>query len=114
MAEVLNFLIAGRDTTAQALAWTIFCISGHHGVEAGWVEGLGGRVVGATRSTCGPHPELNWRDSPDVRPLHYSALRLSEPSDEITLLPCVDINLCLCCFSFCRCLTRLPHGSSLV
>jgi cytochrome P450 len=26
---VLNFLIAGRDTTAQALSWTIFCLCRH-------------------------------------------------------------------------------------
>jgi cytochrome P450 len=26
---VMNFLIAGRDTTAQALSWTIFCLSQH-------------------------------------------------------------------------------------
>lgn len=26
---VLNFLIAGRDTTAQALSWTIFCLCQH-------------------------------------------------------------------------------------
>jgi cytochrome P450 len=25
--QVLNFIIAGRDTTAQALSWTIFCLS---------------------------------------------------------------------------------------
>eukprot|EP00928_Gymnodinium_smaydae_P075961 TRINITY_DN5898_c0_g1_i1.p1 TRINITY_DN5898_c0_g1~~TRINITY_DN5898_c0_g1_i1.p1 ORF type:complete len:609 (+),score=58.86 TRINITY_DN5898_c0_g1_i1:53-1879(+) len=30
---VLNFLIAGRDTTAQALSWTIFCLSQHPDVE---------------------------------------------------------------------------------
>eukprot|EP00930_Biecheleria_cincta_P043596 TRINITY_DN29920_c0_g1_i1.p1 TRINITY_DN29920_c0_g1~~TRINITY_DN29920_c0_g1_i1.p1 ORF type:complete len:520 (+),score=105.26 TRINITY_DN29920_c0_g1_i1:87-1646(+) len=30
---VLNFLIAGRDTTAQALSWTIFCIKGDPRVE---------------------------------------------------------------------------------
>lgn len=30
---VLNFLIAGRDTTAQALSWTIFCLIGHPDVE---------------------------------------------------------------------------------
>lgn len=27
---ILNFLIAGRDTTAQALAWTTFCLMGLH------------------------------------------------------------------------------------
>jgi len=31
---VLNFLIAGRDTTAQALSWTIFCLCSHPEVEA--------------------------------------------------------------------------------
>lgn len=30
---VLNFLIAGRDTTAQALSWTLFCLSTHSEVE---------------------------------------------------------------------------------
>jgi fatty acid omega-hydroxylase len=31
---VLNFLIAGRDTTAQALSWTLYCLSRHPVVEA--------------------------------------------------------------------------------
>lgn len=31
---VLNFLIAGRDTTAQALSWTIYCLSQNPDVEA--------------------------------------------------------------------------------
>lgn len=31
---VLNFLIAGRDTTAQALSWTVFLLSCHPEVEA--------------------------------------------------------------------------------
>jgi len=30
---VLNFLIAGRDTTAQALSWTIFCLSTHPEIQ---------------------------------------------------------------------------------
>lgn len=30
---VLNFLIAGRDTTAQALSWTIYCLINHPEVE---------------------------------------------------------------------------------
>lgn len=30
---VLNFLIAGRDTTAQALSWTMFCLCKHPDVE---------------------------------------------------------------------------------
>merc|ERR1712113_989138 len=31
---VLNFLIAGRDTTAQALSWTIFCLAQHPDVAS--------------------------------------------------------------------------------
>lgn len=31
---VLNFLIAGRDTSAQALSWAIYCLSEHPEVEA--------------------------------------------------------------------------------
>jgi len=31
---VLNFLIAGRDTTAQALSWTFYCLATHPEVEA--------------------------------------------------------------------------------
>jgi cytochrome P450 len=31
---VLNFLIAGRDTTAQGLSWTIYCLSQNPEVEA--------------------------------------------------------------------------------
>jgi len=31
---VLNFLIAGRDTTAQALSWSIYCLCLHPEVEA--------------------------------------------------------------------------------
>jgi len=30
---VLNFLIAGRDTTAQALSWTLYCLAAHPEVE---------------------------------------------------------------------------------
>jgi len=30
---VLNFLIAGRDTTAQALSWSVFCLSEHPEAE---------------------------------------------------------------------------------
>jgi len=30
---VLNFLIAGRDTTAQALSWTLFCLCTHPAAE---------------------------------------------------------------------------------
>ncbi|CAJ1342483.1 unnamed protein product [Effrenium voratum] len=37
---VLNFLIAGRDTTAQALSWTVFLIAGHPEVEKRIVEEL--------------------------------------------------------------------------
>lgn len=31
---VMNFLIAGRDTTANALSWTFYCVSQHPSVEA--------------------------------------------------------------------------------
>ncbi|KAJ3373747.1 Protein kinase alk2 [Kappamyces sp. JEL0680] len=30
--QVVNFLIAGRDTTAQALSWTLYCLSHNPGV----------------------------------------------------------------------------------
>ncbi|CAK9026138.1 Cytochrome P450 86B1 [Durusdinium trenchii] len=48
---VLNFLIAGRDTTAQALAWTVFCISGHPDVEQRIVEELDSVVVDKVEGT---------------------------------------------------------------
>mmetsp|Transcript_34424 Transcript_34424/g.73303 ORF Transcript_34424/g.73303 Transcript_34424/m.73303 type:complete len:584 (+) Transcript_34424:80-1831(+) len=31
---VLNFLIAGRDTTAQAISWAVYCLSTHPEVQA--------------------------------------------------------------------------------
>lgn len=35
---VLNFIIAGRDTTAQALSWGMYCIMSHPHVEKKLVE----------------------------------------------------------------------------
>lgn len=37
---VLNFMIAGRDTTAQCLSWTVHCLSQNPDVEARMVEEL--------------------------------------------------------------------------
>jgi cytochrome P450 len=46
---VLNFLIAGRDTTAQSLAWTLYLLLGHPEVEKKIIEEIsdvcGGRAL---------------------------------------------------------------------
>jgi cytochrome P450 len=38
---VLNFLIAGRDTTAQSLSWTLYLVLGHPEVEKKALEEIG-------------------------------------------------------------------------
>merc|ERR1711972_650361 len=45
---VLNFLIAGRDTTAQAMAWCLWNIAQHSAVEE--------RILEEGRSVCGDGP----------------------------------------------------------
>lgn len=52
---VLNFLIAGRDTTAHALAWTLWCLMGHPDVEEKILKEIK-EVVGegpVTYDSCG-------------------------------------------------------------
>ncbi|KAJ3316301.1 hypothetical protein HDV06_003868, partial [Boothiomyces sp. JEL0866] len=36
--HVINFILAGRDTTSQALSWTIYCLDQNPGVKAKLVE----------------------------------------------------------------------------
>jgi len=80
---VLNFLIAGRDTTAQALSWTVFCISGHPDVEQRIVEELAGLDTedAQTRSSTLTYQQVS--RLPYLQAVVNEALRLypSVPTD---------------------------------
>ena len=47
---VLNFLIAGRDTTAQSLSWTFFLLRAHPHVKKRVLE-ESGDLIGVTESS---------------------------------------------------------------
>ncbi|KAI8065270.1 cytochrome P450 [Gongronella butleri] len=42
---ILNFIIAGRDTTAQALSWTFYCLAQHPRVEEKLVQEIKANVT---------------------------------------------------------------------
>eukprot|EP00930_Biecheleria_cincta_P046614 TRINITY_DN32166_c0_g1_i1.p1 TRINITY_DN32166_c0_g1~~TRINITY_DN32166_c0_g1_i1.p1 ORF type:complete len:550 (-),score=94.88 TRINITY_DN32166_c0_g1_i1:91-1740(-) len=75
---VLNFLIAGRDTTAQALSWAIFCLSIHPEIQQKARE-----EVLAVHGTDGPEYD-------DVKRLPYLQAVLSET---LRLYPSVPIDV---------------------
>lgn len=75
---VLNFLIAGRDTTAQALAWTIFCLSIHPEIQEKARE-----EVHSVHGTDGPEYD-------DVKRLPYLQAVLNET---LRLYPSVPIDV---------------------
>lgn len=50
---VVNFLMAGRDTTAQALSWFFFALSSHPDVEHKLREELKSKVPALFQSECG-------------------------------------------------------------
>jgi len=54
---VLNFLLAGRDTTAQALSWTIYCVAGHPEVERKIMEELEDMLGKGETQVSGPSYE---------------------------------------------------------
>lgn len=80
---VLNFLIAGRDTTAQALSWAIFLLIGHPDVEEKLLQELE-EVLGKERpeETEGPTYE-------QISQLPYLQAVLSEA---LRLYPSVPID----------------------
>ena len=49
---VLNFLIAGRSTTAQSLSWTFFLLCAHPHVEKHVLEEIGDLIGDRVLSTC--------------------------------------------------------------
>merc|ERR1719387_2850524 len=67
---VLNFLIAGRDTTAQALSWTIYCLCQNPEV--------GDRARQEIRDVCGVRgPAFE-----DMNRLPYLQAVLNEAGDQ--------------------------------
>ena len=87
---ILNFLIAGRDTTAQALSWCVLKVSSHPGVEEALVEearrvmgGGGGTPTTPTTSPTTPTYELVEKQLRYTRATVLETLRLcpSVPKD---------------------------------
>jgi cytochrome P450 len=82
---ILNFLIAGRDTTAQALSWCVLKVACHPGVEEGLAEEaarvMGGRSTTPTTTT--PTYELVEKHLRYTRATVLETLRLcpSVPKD---------------------------------
>jgi len=75
---VLNFLIAGRDTTAQALSWTFFCLAEHPEAEA--------KARQEVFEVCGTEdPSYN-----DIKNMPYLQAVLSEA---LRLYPSVPLDL---------------------
>ena len=57
---LLNFLLAGRDTTASLLTWLVYCLSGRDDVEGKLLEEIA-RVVGMDADPEPEHlPELRY------------------------------------------------------
>lgn len=80
---VLNFLIAGRDTTAQGLSWTIYCLAQHPDVEAKARE----EVV----DICG----VRGPSYQDIPRLQYLNAVISEALRLFPSVP-IDVKQCLC------------------
>jgi len=76
---VLNFLLAGRDTTAALLTWTLYCVSSHPEVEKRLVDEID-EVLGADKIP----------DAEDLKNLRYMALVLKEV---LRLYPSVPMNV---------------------
>ena len=77
---LLNFLLAGRDTTASLLTWLFYCLDGHPDVERRLVEEVE-RVVGMdTDPTPAQINELRYMKN--VRP---SPIRLRPARQALTL-----------------------------
>jgi len=90
---VLNFLIAGRDTTAQALAWTFFCLASNPDVEA--------KAREEVCEVCGTEdPSYN-----DIKSFPYLQAVLSEA---LRLYPSVPIDL-----KFAEAKDTWPDGTSI-
>ncbi|KAJ3375394.1 Protein kinase alk2 [Allomyces arbusculus] len=77
---VINFIIAGRDTTAQALSWAIFELAQHPKVVAAMREEIARVVPTAFDSTTDDGENLDYdavtRDLVYVRAVFSEALRL--------------------------------------
>lgn len=83
---VLSFLIAGRDTTAQALSWFWYCLSQHPEVERKVRDELAAHVPGIAQSSSPPSAE-------QLHQLVYLEAALKET---LRLHPSVPDNLKVC------------------
>ncbi|OWZ17408.1 Cytochrome P450 [Phytophthora megakarya] len=78
---VVNFIIAGRDTTAQALSWFFYCLSKNPQVETKIREEIAKTLPKLFKGQCSPSME-------DVNELHYVEAALRET---LRLYPSVPI-----------------------
>jgi len=76
---VLNFLIAGRDTTAQAMSWCLFLLMQHPEVEA--------KILQEIEGVCGANTKLTYDQ---LREFRYLEAVLNE---SLRLFPSVPIDL---------------------
>ncbi|KAI8810842.1 cytochrome P450 [Cladochytrium replicatum] len=76
---VLNFMIAGRDTTAQALSWTIYCLSKNPDAKA--------RIF-AEIETVGPITDLSYDEMKNRYPYVNAVLM-----ETLRLYPSVPANI---------------------
>ena len=72
--EVMTILLAGHETTANALSWTFYLLDGHPNMEAKLLEELD-EVLGRRLPTVGDLPRLRYTDA-----VIKEAMRLYPPA----------------------------------
>jgi cytochrome P450 len=85
--ELITLLIAGHDTTALALTWTIYLLARHHQAElelhAELVNELGGRIPEANDLTKLPYNRMVIEEAMRLYPPVWVMARRSRNDDEI-------------------------------
>jgi cytochrome P450 len=82
--NILTFIGAGHETTARALAWTLYCVANSPHIRAGMEEEID-RVLAS-----GAQP-VEWLDlMPNVRAAFEEAMRLYPPAPSINRAAIVD------------------------
>ncbi|CAE8595307.1 unnamed protein product [Polarella glacialis] len=81
---VLNFLLAGRDTTAQALSWTVFLLAGNRRVEKCLMEELD--------TELGPSSDGSVADEPSYEQMAQLPYLHAVVNEALRLYPSVPID----------------------